>query len=95
MSRKPNAYNQIVHILHELHKQYPSYNMGRHLSTALDGWGDLWGVKDSEILFALTKYKAQLDSDGYFHDENIDKIIDDGMHLDDILRREDEEDNYD
>lgn len=91
--RKPNAYNQIVQILHTLHKTYPNYNIGRHLSTALDGYGDLWGVSDKEILFALSKYKAQLDNDGYSAtDENIDKIVQDAMNLDKLLNEE-EEDN--
>ena len=92
--RKPNAYNQIVQILHSLHKTYPHYNIGRHLSTALDGYGDLWGVSDKEILFALTKYKTQLDNDGYSAtDENIEKIIQDGINLDKLLYKEEEEDN--
>lgn len=93
--RKPNAYNQIVQILHSLHKTYPHYNIGRHLSTALDGYGDLWGVSDSEILYALTKYKTQLDNDGYSAtDENIDKIVQDAMDLDKLLKEEEEDDGY-
>lgn len=94
--RKPNAYNTILHILHDLHKQFPSYNIGRHLSTALDGYGDLWGVSDSEIAFALTKYRTQLENDGYFHPptEDIDRIIAEGMDLDNLLSRDSEEENY-
>jgi hypothetical protein len=91
--RKTNYYSQVVQILHSLHSSYPEYNMGRHLSTALDGYGDLWGVTDKELLFALEKYKAQLDMDVPHTDEKeIDQIIRDGMNLDDILKEEDGED---
>ncbi|NBU52532.1 MAG: hypothetical protein EBS24_07920 [Chitinophagia bacterium] len=91
--RKTNYYSQVVQILHSLHNSYPEYNMGRHLSTALDGYGDLWGVTDKELLFALEKYKAQLDMDVPHTDEKeIDQIIRDGMNLDDILKEEDGED---
>lgn len=92
MSRKASGYNQILNVLQDLHKSYPSFNMGRHLSTALDEYGDLWGVSDNEIAFALSKYKTQLDNDGYSAtDENIDKIIEDGLNL----FKEEEEDNGD
>lgn len=91
--RKPNYYNQVVQMLHSLHTSYPEYNMGKHLATALDGYGDLWGVTDKELLFALEKYKAQLDMDVPHTDEKeIDQIIHDGMNLDNILKEEDGED---
>jgi hypothetical protein len=95
MSRKASAYNQILNVLHELHKSYPNFNMGRHLSTALDGYGDLWGVSDSEVAFALNRYKTQLDNDGYSAtDENIDKIIQDGINLDGLFKEEEEDNGY-
>ena len=37
--------------------------MGRHLSTALDGYGDTWGLTDKEIAYALYKYRSQLEMD--------------------------------
>jgi len=37
--------------------------LGRHIATALDEYGDVWGLSDREILFALEKYKAELDMD--------------------------------
>lgn len=90
MSRKASPYNQVVQILHQLHKDYPSYNMGRHLSTALDGYGDIWGLPDKEILFALQKYQMQLESDipPMENEEDIERIIKDAMNLDDILKKE-------
>jgi len=88
--RRASAYNQILGILHELQKDYPQYNMGRHLATALDGYGDVWGIPDTEIVFALTKYKAQLNMD-FTHDSyDIDRIIEDGTDLDNILKEDNE-----
>lgn len=66
--------------------------MGRHLSTALDGYGDIWGLSDKEILFALEKYKSQLDMDiPHTDEEELAKIIKEGMDLDNILKEEEEE----
>jgi hypothetical protein len=90
MSRKPNNYNQILHVLQQLHADFPSYNMGRHISTALSDYGDLWGVTDREFLFALQKYKAELEMDiPHTDDKEIDDIIRDGMNLENILKEED------
>lgn len=67
--------------------------MGKHLSTALDGYGDMWGLTDRELLFALEKYKAQLEMDiPHADDDEIDQIIKEGMNLDNILTEEDGED---
>jgi len=90
-----NHYNQVITTLQELHKSYPTYNMGRHLATALDEYGDIWGMTDKELSYALSKYKGELDMDVPHTDESeIDKIIKDGMDLDNILKEE-EEDNGD
>lgn len=91
--RKASYYSQVLHILQALHKNYPTYNMGKHLSTALDGYGDVWGITDRELLFALERYKAQLEMDiPHTDDDELDQIIKDGMNLDDILKEEDGED---
>jgi hypothetical protein len=64
--------------------------MGRHLSTALADYGDFWGISDKELLFALTKYKSQLDMDFPHTDESeIDTIIKEAQNLDTILKEED------
>ena len=91
--RRMSYYAQVLHILQSLHKNYPTYNMGKHLSTALDGYGDVWGISDRELLFALEKYKTQLEMDiPHTDDDELDQIIKDGMNLDDILKEEDGED---
>jgi hypothetical protein len=89
---KPTAYEQILSVLVELKEAFPSYNLGRHLDTALSDYKDTWGMTDKEMLYALTKYKSQLTLDIPHPDESeIDKIVKDAMNLDTILQ-EDEED---
>jgi hypothetical protein len=64
--------------------------MGRHLATALDEYGDVWGITDKELAFTLDKYKSQLDMDiQRYEEKEIDKIIKQGMDLDNILKEED------
>lgn len=80
---KQNYYKQIIEALTELKKLYPSYTIGKHLSTALDDYGDTWGLSDKEVLFALTKHKAKMELDVPHEtdEEEINKIIEDGMNL--------------
>lgn len=94
MSTK-NYYNQAIHTLQELQRGFPTYNMGRHLSTALADYGDTWGLTDKEIAFALSKYKSELEMDVPHADDNeIDRIIKEGMDLDNILKEEDSDGDY-
>lgn len=93
--RKASFYSQIVKLLQELHTSYPHYNMGRHLATALDGYGDVWGLTDKELLFALDKYKAQLDMDVPHVDEKeIDEIVREASDLQNILKEEEDGEEY-
>jgi hypothetical protein len=88
--RRASAYSQILNVLHELQREYPQYNMGRHLATSLDEYGDVWGIPDNEILFALNKYRAQLHMDvEYSEIQDIERIMEDGIDLDNILKEED------
>ena len=90
--KKPNYYRQILHVLENLNKAHPTYNIGRHISTALDGYNDVWGVTDKEFLFALEKYELALNMDiDYIDQEEIEKIIKDGMNLERTLFEEEEE----
>jgi hypothetical protein len=95
--RKISSYDEILTTLKELRSKYPADSMGKHLSTALSDYGDLWTVSDKEIVFALNKYKTERDLDFFPESPDaIDKIIQDGMDLDKILRKEDgEEEDYD
>jgi hypothetical protein len=83
-------YNKIIKALQLLNKKHPTYNMGRHLSTALDGYPDIWGLTDKEILFALNKYAAEMEINSS-NGENIDLIIREGLNLHNILDEEEEE----
>jgi hypothetical protein len=87
--RHPNYYKQIIHALERLQKAHPKYNMGRHLSTAIDG-SDLWGVSDKELLLALQKYEIELNMD-IDHEDEIDEIIKDGMNLERMFLDEEED----
>jgi hypothetical protein len=63
--------------------------MGRHISTALDEYTDVWGVSDREFLYAIQKYEIELNIDGpHIDDEEIEEIIKDGMNLDNIFEEE-------
>lgn len=94
MSKK-NNYQQSLHTLQELHKDFPTYNLGRHLATAFSDYGDIWGMTDKEIAFALDKYKSELEMDiPHTDDSELDKIIKEGMDLDNILKEEDPDGNY-
>lgn len=92
MSRQPNYYRKIINVLERLRKAHPTYNIGRHISTALDGYDDIWGVTDKEFLFALEKYELALNMDiDHIDQEEIEKIIKDGMNLERTLFEEEEE----
>jgi hypothetical protein len=91
MRAKINYYIQIIDLLNELHRTFPTYNLGKHLSTALDGQGDVWGISDKELLYILTKYKTELELDTHHaNDKEIEDIIRDGMNLNDILMEEED-----
>lgn len=90
-----NHYNQVIHTLQELHKSFPTYNMGRHLATVLDEYGDVWGMTDKELAYALYKYRSQIEMDvPHTDDSELDKIIKEGMDLDNILKEEDTDGDY-
>jgi hypothetical protein len=89
MSRQSNYYRKIIHVLESLHKAHPFYNMGQHISTAMDG-SDLWGVSDKEMLLALQKYEASLDMDINHNEEEIEEIIKDGMNLERMFEEEED-----
>lgn len=94
MTKKPKYYNQVLRVLQQLHAGYPTYNLGRHISTALADYGDFWGISDKELLFALKKYKSELDMDvPHIDEKEIDYIIQEAMDLENILKEEDNGDS--
>ena len=94
MSKK-TQYTEVIEILQELHKDFPTYNIGRHLATALADYGDTWGLTDKEFAFDLSKYKSEIEMDFPHTDESeLEKIIKEGMYLDNILKEEEEDGDY-
>jgi hypothetical protein len=89
MSRQPNYYRQILNVLDDIHKNHPAYNIGRHISTALDG-SDIWAISDRDFLLRLKDYRAELDSD-IAHEDDVDLIIKQGLDLSHILDEEEED----
>ena len=87
--KQPNYYRQILKALDRLHKAHPTYNMGRHLATALDE-SNLWGLDDREMLYAIQKYEIELNID-HAHTDEIEEIIKDGMNLERTLFEEEED----
>ncbi len=81
-AKAPHCYfKDIIHVLMSLQHKYPTYNMGRHLATALDGC-DVWSISDKEMLFQIEKYKARLEYDIYPEEVgSMDDIIRGGMEL--------------
>lgn len=90
MSKKPTAYKQAINLLLELKKLYPNYSLGMHLSTCLSDYGDAWTVTDRELLFALEKYKTELEMN-IVSDREIDKILKEGENLDKLFAEEDDD----
>ena len=91
MAKTPNYYRQIIQTLVRLKKAYPTYNIGRHISTALYEYSDVWGVSDREFLYAIQKYEIELNIDGpHIDDKEIEEIIKDGMNLDSIFDEEED-----
>jgi hypothetical protein len=89
---KPNYHRKIIQLLERLHKAHPTYNIGRHFATALDGYQDVWGVSDKELLFSLQKYEASLNMDrDHIDEEELEEIIKDGMNLERTLFEEEED----
>jgi hypothetical protein len=82
-------YIQIIGLLKELQTAFPKYNLGKHLSTALDGNGDVWGMSDKELLHLLHKYKTEIELDiPHANNEEIDDIIKRGVDINNIFEEE-------
>jgi hypothetical protein len=82
-------YTQIIGLIKELKQAFPKYNLGRHLSTALDGNADVWGMPDKELLHLLHKYKIELELDiPHSNDQEIDDIIKNGLNLHTMFEEE-------
>jgi len=87
----PNYHLLIIKTLNRLHKAHPLYNIGKHISTALDG-NDIWGVTDKELFLSLQQYEINLEMDiDHIDEEELEAIIKDGMNLERTLFEEEED----
>lgn len=92
MRKKAAPYNQAIQILHDLKKEYPNNTLGQHIATALGDYGDIWGITDKEFVFALEKYKAEMEMN-IISDVEVDRIMKDAQNLDKLFQEEEDYDN--
>lgn len=90
MKSKKDMYAQALHILQVLRVEHPSYSLGQHLATALSDYGDIWGLTDKEIVFALEKYRTELDLN-IVSDAEVARIVKDAENLDTLFQEEEDE----
>jgi len=79
-------------MLETLHAKHPTYTIGQHLATALDGYRDLWPLTDEEVFISLERYACEMeyDSPHKYDEKEISKIVSDGMHIRSVLIDEEE-----
>jgi hypothetical protein len=93
MGKKVTDYAQVIKLLTDLKKEYPNYRIGQHISIALADYKDVWGITDKEVLFALEKYKTELEFN-VVSDQEVDKIVKDAQDLTKLFQDEEGEDDY-
>ena len=91
---KKNNYMEALSVLEELHKDYPTFTIARHIATATADYGDIWGMSGKELLFALEKYQTELslDSAPIADDDYIQALLEDSKHL--LDNQQEDEDGY-
>lgn len=83
-NKKTNFFKKVISQLQELHNQYPNQTIATHLSTALQDYGNIWGLSDKELSFAIEKYELELEINNFVPDKDLDKIIEEGKNLEKI-----------
>lgn len=94
MNTKKDGFQLIVNQLSELHKEHPTYSFGKIISMAFADYTDVWGITDKEALFALEKFKTELDldlTDQIASPEYMEKLYKDVDNFDDILNEDEDE----
>lgn len=92
-----NYYKECLKVLDSLHTTHPTFSLGRHLSTALSDYGDIWGIPNKELLFALQKYEAEMElntPNSASHEQFVDKVVKDALDMDHLLDEEQEDNDY-
>ena len=80
MAKNINYFRLIIKTLQDINKQFPKHNLGKHLSTALDGH-NVWALTDKELLTCLRDYKTELEIDVPHKEDDVEDIIKQGMNL--------------
>lgn len=89
---KRNYYKGIVNILLELHKDHPTYEMGKHLELAFSEYPQPWGIPDKEMYTILRKYQDEILQEIDITEDYIDQIVREGLDLEHILDENEEDD---
>lgn len=94
---KKNYVNAFCDTIKELHKKYPTQNIGRHIDQAFADYS-LFGISDKELAYAIDKYSQTLEIDPIANDAEVEKILRDTEKLFSretfSLEDEDEEEDY-
>lgn len=85
-------FKRVLSILEQLHKEYPTHSVAKHISTATADYGDIWSLSDKDLYKLLKDYKSIIPPEAEFKlDEFVSKIEEDAKHIfeDDYLKEED------
>ena len=92
---KENYTVKTLGLLKDLKKKYPTWDLSQHIAGALEGYSDIWGIKDKELFFAFEKYSQALELD--HNAEDITTIIAGAMDLKSLMAQttdDSEEEDY-
>jgi len=92
---KVTEHSQIIEILRQLKVEYPNQGIGRHLSNILSDYPNYWGMSDKEFLFALEKYKFELDDNHLPPEKEIEKLVDESSSIENLREGIDEYTEFD
>lgn len=93
MKPKTDYYNKVIEKLKTLKKNYPDYEISKHLATATSEYNDIWGLTDRQIYDLLERYEFNLEND-HAPISDVDKIVKDAMNLNTIFDDEEEDDEF-
>lgn len=79
------VFKDIIGVLENLKKKYPSLTLASHISIATDN--ELWGLSDKELLNLLEKYEGLLEASKSL---DVNKAIKEGLDINHILDEEED-----
>lgn len=75
-SNQGDYYDKAIKILKDLKKDYPNQDLNKHIALSTFDYRDIFSLTGKEFLFALEKYKAELELNTV-SDSDIQKIVND------------------